>query len=586
MTGHGSTEDSVFRQAAAIENNHSLPDDKTPRNVGADSDIPLMTPHFSSDLQFANNHPSYLGFEFIDTPADTLYYRYGFKQVTNLTTSCEVDMTLATVAALLGDRQWPSSVDSDSVKQICVFFESLLKAQHPEDIPEELYELRQEGIAALRPSPIQLRWEVIEGTTYYFLSSKTSAADGTEASIVLRSAAIAIEILRRDWTTTEQIAQNLMSRSIQFQTQVPPPSAPNLNSSQLAHRGLGYRPQTFQANAEEYSRYEAARNSLFKSGRGRAALMMGGVIARLARDVVSPQSGSTKDVFAHGKCIWDGRPSPPSSMDDTLTEEELDIICGFYEVDTGQSQPSSLEGRQTKHVSWWPPLKAWRSSSLNVGYWTPSCEEWFQSRMTLIRSGEAQPHNLQQWRHNMTDDRKHISPMQVNDRLAEQFLAKNGTRMAKKPDAHQFPRAIHKSNSNELYFILRTQQLAFPTAEAVDNELARLFHEFTPQTKPRNDSNKPEVQQVTRRYWDMRRKISTLVVRGDAIEGRLRTMHVKQPVDIYWTSSELARRLAAAEAELMEERIRSREAEHIVEDIRRECKTPTVVPTLLGTLVE
>jgi hypothetical protein len=41
-----------------------------------------------------------------------------------------------------------------------------------------------------------------------------------------------------------------------------------------------------------------------------------------------------------------------------------------------------------------------------------------------------------------------------------------------------------------------------------------------------------------------------------------------------------------AERELAEERNRSRRVEHILEDIRRECKTPTVVPLLLAALIE
>ncbi|KAJ7705580.1 hypothetical protein B0H17DRAFT_920139, partial [Mycena rosella] len=100
----------------------------------------------------------------------------------------------------------------------------------------------------------------------------------------------------------------------------------------------GYRPQDFQPQAENYAGYEAIRNRIFCSGRGRVALMMGGVIARLARDVVSPQAvccGPTKTVSVDGQCIWDGHPSSPAYWDDALTVGEIDIICGIYEVATG-----------------------------------------------------------------------------------------------------------------------------------------------------------------------------------------------------------------------------------------------------------
>ena len=35
-------------------------------------------------------------------------------------------------------------------------------------------------------------------------------------------------------------------------------------------------------------------------------------------------------------------------------------------------------GEQVSQTSWWPSDLVWASSGLNVGYWSSSCEEWFQ----------------------------------------------------------------------------------------------------------------------------------------------------------------------------------------------------------------
>ena len=41
-------------------------------------------------------------------------------------------------------------------------------------------------------------------------------------------------------------------------------------------------------------------------------------------------------------------------------------------------------GVQTEEVSWWPKHSVWKKGGLNVGYWTPQYEQWFQMRCTAI----------------------------------------------------------------------------------------------------------------------------------------------------------------------------------------------------------
>ncbi|KAJ6598246.1 hypothetical protein DFH09DRAFT_1022563 [Mycena vulgaris] len=401
-----------------------------------------------------------------------------------------------------------------------------------------------------------------------------------------------MDILRRDWTTLEQVAVNLVARGIAFNTfrRAPPPIFPLIQPPVQPYRGLGYRPQDFRTDAGEYAGYEAIRNRIFCSGRGRAALMMGGIIARLARDVVALQSvyrGPTKTVSVDGQCVWDGHPSAPAYWDDALTAEELEIICGVYEVATGVSDPNR-EGGQTRCGSWWPLPAAWSLSGLDMGHWTPSCETWFQRRLAQNRGGDGLLQTHTQWKHNLAFERKGAPLSHNNERLAEEFLAENGTRIARDPQAQQFPRAIRSQGpgsetpSDGFYFALRTQEPKSAASDSADIEPVISSSlpdvQLPPQVK---QPLKPEVQQATRQYWDTRRKISSALLRGRVIEQRLRALHVKNPQDIYLNSSELAERFRRVETELAEERRRTREVEKTVGDIQRECKTPTVVPTLL-----
>ncbi|KAJ7472433.1 hypothetical protein B0H11DRAFT_1811808 [Mycena galericulata] len=541
----------------------------------------------------SRTHPNV---EFFDTAQTTLYYRYGFKPIAGTSPPPAIELTADTVSQLLGKprRGKSTTLDSEFGNNVSVFLGYMMKAKELRDMPADFYEPRQQGPAALQPSPIQLRWEIIKGSTYYFIALKAPQPDVLPECIVVRSAASAVEILRRRWTTTEEITVNLVARGIPFNTFIRglPPASPRNDVPLNPYRGLGFRPKAFQTTHAAYTGYEGIRNRIFSSDRGRVALLMGGVVARLAKDVVSVHSvcsGPSKTVLIDGHCTWDGRPSSPAYWDDAFTAEELDIICGVYEVSTGQSD-SHRDGEQTRCVSWWPTPAAWKNSGLNLGYWTPLCEEWFQDRLAQIRTGNAQLYNLVQWRQKLAHNPACVPLSRSNDQIAEAFLIENGTRVAQNVHDARFPKAVYgkdagRQSSNGFCFTLRTQD-PFPPTETADGETAEMTA-FSPElTSQMKEPVTPEIQELTRQYWDTRRKLSSLVSRGKTIENRLRALNVKIPEDIYLSSSDLTRRLADVETNLTKERSLSREAENILKDIQRECATPTVVPMLLDAFMK
>jgi hypothetical protein len=69
-------------------------------------------------------------------------------------------------------------------------------------------------------------------------------------------------------------------------------------------------------------------------------MLMGGIVARLAREVVRYEDvywGPSDKVFETGICLRDEKQSF-GYWDDQLTAEEVDLICGIYRVDTGGYQ--------------------------------------------------------------------------------------------------------------------------------------------------------------------------------------------------------------------------------------------------------
>ncbi|KAJ7689236.1 hypothetical protein B0H14DRAFT_2249385, partial [Mycena olivaceomarginata] len=79
--------------------------------------------------------------------------------------------------------------------------------------------------------------------------------------------------------------------------------------------------------------------------------------------------------------------------DDALTQEEMNLICGVYSVETEN------DGLQKKEVSWWPKPAAFFHSGLNIGWWSPDCERWFQKRRLEIENDRAELYTQNEWKH-------------------------------------------------------------------------------------------------------------------------------------------------------------------------------------------
>ncbi|KAJ6627300.1 hypothetical protein B0H10DRAFT_1941425 [Mycena sp. CBHHK59/15] len=127
-----------------------------------------------------------------------------------------------------------------------------------------------------------------------------------------------------------------------------------------------------------------------ESPRGHAARFTGGIISCLARQVVNDDIaclGPTADVFNNG---------------------EIDLICGVYQVATGQHDTGTEDGMQKTNVSWWPKPVAWHASGFNTGWWSPDCES-----VLLTQT---------QWKHNIRFVQKSRTIGLANERIAAEFL--------------------------------------------------------------------------------------------------------------------------------------------------------------------
>jgi hypothetical protein len=102
--------------------------------------------------------------------------------------------------------------------------------------------------------------------------------------------------------------------------------------------GLGWRYPDYKPDVVDYAAYESARDAFFRQPHARAALLKGGIIWRLAKEHFGLNydaviAGPSDNVYDNGLFLHfsDGQ----ISLDDDLSEAELDLICGVYKVYTG-----------------------------------------------------------------------------------------------------------------------------------------------------------------------------------------------------------------------------------------------------------
>jgi hypothetical protein len=186
-----------------------------------------------------------------------------------------------------------------------------------------------------------------EGKSLYLIKGKyLHRSRDEEWAIVVPSAATALMCIRKRWGPHSiDIARSLVKRGIPFQTLLPLPdqwehSIPRIRP----YVGLGWRQSGYNADAFEYAAYEDRRDAFLRQPHGRAALLVGGIVWRLALDALGYQpalDGPSMDApvygCRHSSPVLGDTLSSEHGYDDSLSPDELDLVCGVYLVDTGLS---------------------------------------------------------------------------------------------------------------------------------------------------------------------------------------------------------------------------------------------------------
>ncbi|PPQ81890.1 hypothetical protein CVT26_014321 [Gymnopilus dilepis] len=278
------------------------------------------------------------------------------------------------------------------------------------DMPSKFWDLSSENHHALERIDTDALHFLIEicrtrknGGTWCLLHPKESPAGSWFVGLAPSSA---LECIRRGLGPSDiDVVDFLIDHGISFRTftRLPGiPRTPHFQHSRNPDRPiLGFRQKGYIFDLADYAAYEALRDRILTlSPQGRRALSYGGIIARLARDVLpnsSIYSGPSSSALDGSETLFEDNVGV--FVDDALSDSMLDLITGTYRVYTNK-------GNQTEVVSWFPRVNVWAAAGLNVGYWTRDCKQWFAGRRDEILSQGASPLNATTWRKALRMNRK------------------------------------------------------------------------------------------------------------------------------------------------------------------------------------
>ncbi|KAJ7030138.1 hypothetical protein C8F04DRAFT_962053 [Mycena alexandri] len=176
--------------------------------------------------------------------------------------------------------------------------------------------------------------------TLYEIRSRGSEA--TSPSILLESAATALQIIRSGWAHdgVDYIIRNLVKLGAAFHPSWRRPHHLHTSLAPISSRlTLGRRPAGYMPTLVDFGVYVQHRDGFLHSSRGRVALFYGGIVGRLARLVLSDSEDlaclePSEDVLDAGARVT-SRNGEEVLWYEALTEEEIRLICGVYVVETG-----------------------------------------------------------------------------------------------------------------------------------------------------------------------------------------------------------------------------------------------------------
>jgi len=296
---------------------------------------------------------------------------------------------------------------------ILAFLRGLCSKKPEVGPPNALFDLSSTSRAPISCSAIQHKIPKV-GNLFIVQSHVYQREEHCDWLVALTSAADAVRafhLLSMDTHSPASLSVQLVNLGITFHTLRCLPFSPTtILSSPPTLIPVCVRDHVFMVN--DHSAYVERRACVLSSPRGRAVLLAGGLIWRLALEHLGMESVGLgpSTVVQNGIGYVFEAPNRQVYGDDGLTKDELEVICGLYRCYTGMENSLTLmccillchlgQGNQQALCSWWPLPNKWFNHTSNGfywGHWTELDEEWFQNHSRKISKGLAQPKKLNEW---------------------------------------------------------------------------------------------------------------------------------------------------------------------------------------------
>ncbi|KAF9470270.1 hypothetical protein BDN70DRAFT_730084 [Pholiota conissans] len=361
---------------------------------------------------------------------DLVYERYGFtldeEPYSGIPSSCNIrehfkDWTSACRGVGGQDLE---STSTQRRQPIIDFLNILCGVARPlHEVPSKYWDLSPGNLYPLHHIDtfhLDIEIKQFENETLCLLHPRNFATDDQPAWLLAVSPMTALECIRRQLgpdpfkTALYFTRHGIRFRTLQCVIGLQAPSSSQQTRVAAPATLLGTRSAKYKFHLADYASYEILSDSfLISRDHARSALMIGGIVARLARAVLSHDlvlSGPSRSALRGERCrLVCG---DEVYVDDELSAEEKDLICGTYQRD------SNLNGR----YSWYPRHGVWEMSGLNVGHWNKESEEFFLKCRAQISSGEGDVHTGEQWRSKMRLTRGAVKILSSMDKSALAYL--------------------------------------------------------------------------------------------------------------------------------------------------------------------
>ena len=282
----------------------------------------------------------------VTTLDDLLYYRYGFSLKESPYTGVPLSVTKVNmrtfrswteVCRSVGGQQLESSAVMADRKAIEDFLSILAGSTDPfKDVPGKYWDLSPFGlnpIVDLDKVFISIEERRFSDGRHYIIRPRFLHPSRDTSWLLSVDPMTALECIRRGLGPhTIDISNFLISHGVRFHTlqHIPNSEKPPVRPFS---RYLGYRSAGHSFDLADYAGYEVMRDSFLRSqSHGPLALREGGIIARLAREVLpnsNALSGPSSEALLSGHCARFTY-GDEIYVDDSFLEEELGLICGTY----------------------------------------------------------------------------------------------------------------------------------------------------------------------------------------------------------------------------------------------------------------